>query len=231
MKIHGFQKTTLLDFPGKVACTVFTGGCNFRCPFCHNARLVLDPDSAPTFDENEIVSYLYKRKTILEGLCVTGGEPLMNSDIGDFLARVKEVGLAVKIDTNGTFPDRLKDLVSRGLVDYVAMDIKNCPEKYGSTAGVPGMRLDKINESVEFLLSGAVDFEFRTTTVKELHTPDDFDKIGQWINGAPRYFIQAYKDSGELIEGGLNPMTKDEYLECLARVFPYVAKAELRGID
>lgn len=231
MKIHGFQKTTLLDYPGRVACTVFTGGCNFRCPFCHNAPLVIDPDGAPVFDEDEIVSYLIKRKGILDGLCVTGGEPLMNADIAVFLRRVKDVGLNVKIDTNGTFPDRLKSLVSDGLVDYVAMDIKNSPEKYAVTAGAPGLRLDKINESVAFLLSGAVDFEFRTTAAKELHSPEDFDEIGRWISGAPRYFIQAYKNSGNILGDGLSPMTKDEYLECLERVRPYVKNAELRGVD
>lgn len=155
----------------------------------------------------------------------------MNADIGDFLRRVKETGVAVKIDTNGTFPARLKQLVADGLCDYVAMDIKNCKEKYGVTVGVPDLVLDKICESVDFLLSGAVDFEFRTTTAKELHTPDDFDKIGRWIAGAPRYFIQAYKKSDEQISGDLTTMTKDEYLECLARVKPYVKDASLRGID
>ena len=124
MKIHGFQKTTLLDFPEKVACTVFTGGCNYRCPFCHNAPLVLHPDDAPLFDEDEIVSYLIKRRGILDGLCVTGGEPLMNADIGDFLRRVKDVGLAVKVDTNGTFPDRLKALVADGLERCVDPDFE-----------------------------------------------------------------------------------------------------------
>ena len=231
MKIHGFQKTTLLDFPGRVACTVFTGGCNFRCPFCHNAALVLDPDSAPTISEDEIISYLNRRRGILDGLCVTGGEPLMNADIGDFLRRVKDTGLLVKIDTNGTFPERLRELCSAGLVDYVAMDIKNCREKYGATAGVPNLRLDKIEESVNFLLSGAVDFEFRTTSAKELHTPDDFESIGRWIKGAPRYFIQAYKDSGATIGAPLTPMTKEEYQECLSRVSPFVAHAEIRGVD
>lgn len=231
MKIHGFQKTTLLDFPGHVACTVFTGGCNFRCPFCHNAALVLDPDSAPLFPEDEIIAHLQKRRGILDGLCVTGGEPLMNSDIADFLRRVKEVGLLVKVDTNGTFPERLRELCGAGLVDYVAMDIKNCPEKYAATAGVPNIRLDKISESIEFLLSGSVDFEFRTTSSRELHTPDDFEKIGQWIKGAPRYFIQAYKDSGATIGEPMTPMTKEEYEECLARVKPFVERAEIRGVD
>ncbi len=231
MKIHGFQKTTLLDFPEKVACTVFTGGCNFRCPFCHNAPLVLDPDSAPCFDEDEIISYLIKRRGILDGLCVTGGEPLMNADIGDFLRRVKDVGLAVKVDTNGTFPAHLKSLVSDGLVDYVAMDIKNSPEKYASTAGVLNPKLDKIQESIDFLLSGAVDFEFRTTAAKETHTPADFVKIGEWISGAPRYFIQAYKSSGALVGDELTPMTKEEYTECLHNIAPFVQYAKIRGID
>ena len=231
MKIHGFQKTTLLDFPEKVACTVFTGGCNYRCPFCHNAPLVLHPDDAPLFDEDEIISYLIKRRGILDGLCVTGGEPLMNADIGDFLRRVKDVGLAVKVDTNGTFPDRLKALVADGLVDYVAMDIKNSPEKYALTTGVPDPKLDKINESVAFLLSGKIDGEFRTTAAKELHSPADFTEIGKWIAGAKRYFIQAYKNSGDLVGDELTPMTKEEYTECLRAVEPYVRFVKIRGID
>ena len=231
MIIHGFQKTTLLDYPGKVACTVFTGGCNFRCPFCHNAALVVDPDSAPTFDNDEIIAYLNKRRGILDGLCVTGGEPLLNLDIAQFLRRVKDVGLKVKVDTNGTFPDRLASLIEEGLVDYVAMDIKNSPKKYGETAGVPGMKLDRINESIAYLLGGKVDFEFRTTTAKETHTPDDFSQIGEWIKGAPRYFIQAYKYSGETIGDQLTPMTKEEYSECAERIRPYVGYVGIRGVD
>lgn len=231
MIIHGFQKTTLLDYPGKVACTVFTGGCNFRCPFCHNASLVLRPEDTETYSEEEILSFIYKRRGIIDGMCLTGGEPLINADVGDFLRKVKDAGISVKLDTNGSFPARLKELVSGGLVDYVAMDIKNRPEKYASTTGIDGLAFEKIRESIEFLLSGKVDFEFRTTTVKEFHTPEDFIAIGQLIKGAPRYFIQAYKNSGELISDGLSPLSREEYQKCLENVKPFVKEANLRGID
>ena len=161
MVFHGFQKLTLLDYPERVACTLFTGGCNFRCPFCHNAGLVTHIDEG-AFSEEEVLAYLKKRKGVLDGVCVTGGEPLLQPGLPRFLERVKEEGYAVKLDTNGSFPARLKELVCGGLVDYVAMDIKNAPEKYAETAGA-AVRLEDIRESVSLLLSGAVDYEFRTT--------------------------------------------------------------------
>lgn len=231
MNIYGFQKTTLLDFPGRVACTIFTGGCNFRCPFCHNASLVLSPKSIEPYDKEDILSYINKRKGILDGVCITGGEPLLNNDIDELIKRIKDLGLLVKLDTNGSFPDKLISLVSSGIVDYVAMDIKSSPEKYGAAAGVPGMSMDKINESVSFLLSNAVDYEFRTTAAKGLHVPDDFIQIGRFINGAKRYFIQAYKDSGDIISQGLAPLSSDEYQKCLENVRPFVKMVQLRGID
>ena len=160
MKFYGIQKLTLLDYPGNLACTLFTGGCNFRCPFCHNALLVTELDENYVIDEEEVLAFLEKRKGRLDGVCVTGGEPLINKNIGDFLEKVKALGFKIKLDTNGTNPALLKNLVSRGLVDYAAMDIKNSPEKYAATVGLEKLDMSQIEESVAFLLSDAVDYEF-----------------------------------------------------------------------
>ena len=229
MKINGLQKTTLLDYPGKVACTLFTPGCNFRCPFCHNAGLVLGGEGE-TLSESEILRFLEKRKGILEGVCVTGGEPLLQPDIGDFLAKVKALGLSVKLDTNGSFPARLKSLVSAGVVDYVAMDIKNSPAKYAQTVGVPNFDLAPVRESVEFLKQGALPFEFRTTVVRELHEAEDFEEIGRWIQGAPQYFLQNFTDSGELLSPGLSAHPAERLKSFAAIAEKYVKKVGVRGI-
>lgn len=230
MKISGFQKMTLLDFPGRVACTVFTAGCNMRCPFCHNAALVTHIDNNVSFDESEILDYLNKRKGLLDGVCITGGEPLLQAGIEDFIAKVKAIGYAVKLDTNGTFPEKLISLVDKGLVDYVAMDIKNCKEKYAATAGTQALDIKAIEQSVEFLLKGRVDFEFRTTIVKEFHTVEDIALIGEWIKGAPRYFLQNFVDSGDLICSDMNPTSRDELYKMQQKAQEFVVNTEIRGI-
>ena len=230
MKICGFQKMTMLDYPGKVACTVFTGGCNFRCPFCHNAMLVTDIDENAVYAEDEILSYLNKRKGIIDGVCITGGEPLLQKDIGDFLVKVKETGMPVKLDTNGSYPEKLRELVSRGLVDYVAMDIKNSKEKYPLTVGLPGYDIGKIEESVEFLMSGAVDYELRTTVVREFHTAEDIVKITEWIAGAKRYFLQGFVDSGNLIGSGMSALRPQEMVEICTKAQDLVPNTVLRGV-
>ena len=230
MKICGFQKMTMLDYPGKVACTVFTGGCNFRCPFCHNAMLVTDIDEDAVFSEDEIISYLNKRKGIIDGVCITGGEPLLQKDIGNFLVKVKETGMPVKLDTNGSYPDKLKELVSEGLVDYVAMDIKNSKEKYPLTVGLPGYDIGKIEESVEFLMSDAVDYEFRTTVVREYHTAEDIVEITKWIAGAKRYFLQGFVDSGNLIGSGMSALRPQEMVEICTKAQEIVPNTVLRGV-
>ncbi len=230
MKIHGFQKMTMLDFPGKVACTLFTAGCNFRCPFCHNALLVTEIDAAATYDEKEIFSYLEKRRGILDGVAITGGEPLMNRDIPDLLRKIKALGYAVKLDTNGSYPDLLKSIVNDGLVDYVAMDIKNSKEKYALTVGLPTFDLRPVEESVAFLLSGAVDFEFRTTVVKELHTEKEIAAIADWIAGAPRYFLQNFQASEHMIGSNLHAHDP-EMLENLRRIAARkIPETSLRGV-
>ena len=231
MQIIGLQKLTLLDFPGHVAATVFTGGCNLRCPFCHNATLVTDTSQTPILATDEVLAYLKKRQGILDGVCVTGGEPTLQVDLPDFLRRLKEMGYAVKLDTNGTSPDTLRALIARGLLDYVAMDIKNCRERYGVTAGKIPFDTAPIEESVKLLMSGSVPYEFRTTTVRGIHTAADFRAIGQWIAGAERYYLQGFVDSGSLIGGGFEAFTPGEMREFLAIAREWVPSAQLRGID
>ena len=209
MKIEALQKLTLLDYPGKMAATVFTYGCNLRCPFCHNALLVTE-ESAGGIDTEEVLSFLSKRKGMLEGVCVTGGEPLLQPDIENFLKAIKDMGFMVKLDTNGTLPKKLKDIVRKGLVDYVAMDIKNCRDKYALTSGKTCMDLTAIDESIKFLLSGEIEAEFRTTVVKNFHTEEDLLKITHWISGCDRYFLQQFVDSGNLINTSLEGYSDTE---------------------
>ena len=230
MKIHGFQKMTLLDFPGRVACTLFTGGCNLRCPFCHNASLVTDIDGETEIKKETILDFLSKRHGLLDGVAITGGEPLLQSDIVEFISEIKNMGFAVKLDTNGTFPEKLKHLVNKKLIDYVAMDIKNSPEKYALTSGLLKFDLKSIKESVDFLLCGNVDFEFRTTIVKEFHTINDIEEIGKLIKGAPKYYLQNFVDSGNLIGENLHPVSKEELQKMKKAVSPFIKNVEIRGI-
>ena len=230
MNIQGLQKLTLLDYPGHTACTVFTGGCDLRCPFCHNAPLVLDPNGNPSFTEDEIFALLDKRQGILDGVAVTGGEPLLHKDIGVFLRKVKDRGFAVKLDTNGTFPDRLAELLSAGLVDYAAMDVKNRPEKYAATCGLDRIDLAAVEKSIGLLMASGIEYEFRTTVVKEFHTADDIEAIARWISGAKRYFLQAFRDSGALLAGGCSGVPAEDMREMARRAAPYVGLCELRGV-
>ncbi len=230
MKICGFQKLTLLDFPGRVACTVFTGGCNFRCPFCHNALLVTELSGTEEIPKSEVVNYLKKRAGILDGICVTGGEPLLQPDIEEFLSELKSLSLAVKLDTNGSFPEKLRRIVEKGLCDYVAMDIKNSKERYAETVGIDGFDISPIEESVDFLLSKRVDFEFRTTVVRELHTEEDIEKISRWISGAPRYFLQNFVDSGKLIGDNLSPVSPEKLEAMRKNALKHIDFVELRGV-
>lgn len=230
MVIQGLQKLTLLDYPGKVACTIFTAGCNFRCPFCHNASLVVDTYKNEEIKLEDIFAFLKKRMGVLDGVCVTGGEPLIQSDIEPFLRRIKEMGYAVKLDTNGSFPDKLRKLVDEKLVDYVAMDIKNSQESYGKTIGIQDYDIRNIHRSVQYLLSDAVPYEFRTTVVLEFHQRSDFESIGRWIKGAKRYYLQQFVDSGDLIREGLHGYDKVIMEQALEVVSRYVQTAEIRGL-
>lgn len=229
MIIKGLAKLTLLDYPGKVACTVFTGGCNFRCPFCHNASLAVRPGEVNAIDEEEFFSFLAKRRGVLEGVCVTGGEPMLMPDLDAFLERIKLFGYSVKLDTNGSFPEKLIHLVEAGLVDKVAVDIKNSPESYGKTVGIENYDLTPVLKTVEYLKADHVDYEFRTTVVNELHSASDFDSIGRWIKGAKAYYLQQFIDSGDLIGEGLSAPDKVKMESYLAIVNKYVSNSHIRG--
>lgn len=230
--IKGLQKITLLDFPGKVACTVFTGGCNFRCPFCHNASLVTHTETAKNISQEEIFSYLSHRKGILDGVGITGGEPLLHKEIADFCRKIHDLGLLVKLDTNGSFPDRLRALIEEGLVDYIAMDIKNCKEAYAETCGLRDMsaEVSKIEESIRLIMNAGIPYEFRTTVVRELHSKERLIALAKEISGAERFFLQTFTDSGDLIGEGLSAYSAEEMEELLHWIKPILPSAELRGI-
>ena len=228
MYISGLQKLTLLDFPGRLAATVFLGGCNFRCPFCHNASLVLEPASLEKISEDEFFEFLNSRKGKLTGVCITGGEPTLYPTLKDFIRKIKDMSFAVKLDTNGTDPDLLLSLIEEGLLDYVAMDIKNSPERYSESAGCE-VDMEKIKRSVDILLSGKVEYEFRTTVVRELNSIEDFKAISAWIKGAKRYFLQTFKDSGSLIGSGFSAYSEEETRAILEQILPYVPNAQIRS--
>lgn len=230
MNIQGLQKLTLLDYPGKMACIIFTAGCNLRCPFCHNSALVINPPKESEFSVDEILDFLKKRQGILEGVVITGGEPLLQNDLEDFIVKIREIGYSVKLDTNGTFPDRLRNLIDKGLLDYVAMDVKASPNGYPPSVGIGGYDVSKINESINLLLEGRVDYEFRTTVVREFHSIFDMKYLGEWLKGAKRHYLQAFKDSGELIGFGLSAVPKAEMEEMRKIMLEYVDLCEIRGI-
>ncbi len=231
MRIHGFQTLTLLDYPGLLACTIFLGHCNFRCPFCQNGNLVLHPEREPEVPEEEVMAHLKKRRGILEGVCVTGGEPTLDPELPEFLRKIKALGYRVKLDTNGTRPDLLKELAGEGLIQMAAVDIKACHDNYPSLCGLLHPDLDAIKETVDFLINGTLDYEFRTTVVKELHSEQDFVAIGKWLSGAKAYYLQAYRDSEEVLQPGFSSFSyKDleHFRQILMQTIPLV---ELRGID
>lgn len=230
MKISGLQKTTLLDYPGHVAATVFLGGCNFRCPFCHNGDL-LDGGGDEPFSEEDVLAFLKKRAGLLEGVCITGGEPTLHEGLEEFIIRVRRLGLKVKLDTNGYRPGVLKRLCQSSLLSYVAMDVKAGRGNYGTAAGLPGIDIKRIEESVSFLLSGTVPYEFRTTVVKELHSDRDFEDIARWIKGCRAYYLQSYRDSEQVLVPGFSACTKEELLHFMDIVRPSAELVELRGVD
>ena len=228
MNVQGFQKLTLLDFPGRTACTVFTGGCNLRCPFCHNAGLVRTPLAGPNLTD-EVLAYLRKRQGILDGVCVTGGEPLLQPDLEDFLRKVKEMGYAVKLDTNGMLPKRLEAILATKLVDYVAMDVKSSPDGYAAATGTDA-DVSAVSDSLSLLRRSGIPYELRTTAVRGIHTEADFHAIGEWIGDVPAYFIQRFVDSGQLLGGGFDAFSDEEMEHLLATVREQVPSAQLRGM-
>ena len=234
--LSGLQKMTLLDYPGKVACTVFTQGCNFRCPFCHNSNL-LEGQGEDALSQEALLEFLKKRVNLLDGVCITGGEPTLHPELENLLTEIKALGYLIKLDTNGNRPAVLKDLVEKGLVDYVAMDLKNSPARYGETAGVPNMTLKNIEESIRFLLSGKVAYEFRTTVVDELHEVADIEAIGAWLEKldsdrkAENYFIQPYVDRESVLVSGFHTPPKEKLLQMAEKAAPYVKNVNIRGMD
>lgn len=231
MKIYGLQKTTLVDYPGHVATTLFTGGCNFRCPYCHNGDLVIGLDDIEPYAMEDIFSHLQKRKGVLDGVVISGGEPTLQTDLPDFIRQIKELGYLVKLDTNGTNPAMLRSLVEEGLVDYVAMDIKHSRAKYASISHAADDSLESIAASVNYLKEGHVDYEFRTTLCKELHKETDMTAIGLWLMGAKAYYLQPYKESEQVIQPGFHPhdaATLESFVHILSAFIP---KVEIRGFD
>lgn len=228
MDIHGFQPMTLLDWPGKVGCTVFLAGCNFRCPFCHNGPLVEGECPAPALTLETLRDFLTRRQGLLDGVCVSGGEPLLHPQLPQLLDAIKAQGFLVKVDTNGSFPHKLQELWKLGLVDYVAMDIKNSPGRYAETVGVSGLDLGPIRESVAWLLEGQVDYEFRTTVVRQFHDAASFAQIGPWIAGARRYFLQTFTHRDSVLRDGLSAWDGETMEGFAAQMRPYVDHVEVR---
>ena len=232
MKISGIQKLTLLDYPGTVACTVFTAGCNFRCPFCHNAMLVLPEQiEDASLGEDEVLSFLKKRRGVLDGVAITGGEPLLHRDLPELLGKIKALGYKIKLDTNGSNPELLRGIIENRLVNRVAMDIKNAPEAYGETVGVTGFDISPIAKSKDMLLFGDIDYEFRTTVVKGIHTKESLLEAAKWIAGAKEYYLQQFKDSGNLIlPGGLAAYDEKDMHALADAVREYVPAVQVRGV-
>lgn len=228
MVIGGLQKMTLLDYPGKIACTVFLPGCNLRCPYCHNSALVIPEKLTEGFPQEELLTFLQKRQGKLDGVCITGGEPTIHRELPQLIRRIKDLGFLVKLDTNGSNPGMLEDLIREGLIDYAAMDIKNSPAWYQKTCGGISI-LEPAGKSLELLKTDAIDYELRTTVCKPLHDSASMESLGQWIQGAKRYFIQNFEDSGDLVGTGMKPFSQRELEEFLNIVRAYVPEAHIRG--
>lgn len=226
--IGGLQKVTLLDFPGKVACTVFLTGCNLRCPYCHNPDLVLTKDNGKYISEKEFFEFLLSRKGKLDGVCITGGEPTLYPNLTNLIRRIREMGFLVKLDSNGTVPEILKPLLREKLLDYVAIDIKNAPSQYAETCGADV--IEYVEKSVALLKNSNIDYEFRTTVCHPFHSPKCMEEIGRWLRNAKRYYIQPFVDSGNLLGSGISAMAKPELKTLLKAVKPYIPAAELRGV-
>ena len=231
MKIHGLQKMTLLDFPGKVACTVFLGGCDLRCPFCHNAELI-DGTAPAVMESEELLAFLKKRQGLLEGVAVTGGEPLLRGrELTELAERIRDLGYPLKLDTNGTHPERLREIIDRGVAAYIAMDIKNSPERYAQTCGLAEMDTGPVRESAALLMEGRTAYEFRTTVVEELHDAESFRGIGEWIRGARRYYLQKFTDRETVPFEGFHAPSDEQMRHYRDIAAEYIPETALRGVD
>lgn len=231
MEIHGFNKTTLLDYPGHIAATVFTGGCNFRCPFCHNGGLVLCPGEQEVIPEQEVLGYLEKRRGILEGVCITGGEPTLHRELPDFIRSIRELGYPVKLDTNGYRPGVLWELLNAELLDYVAMDIKAAKSNYARAAGLEMPEISLLEESVAIIQSSGIDYEFRTTVVRGIHRVEEFEAVGRWLKGSKAYYLQAFRGSENIIQSGFDTFSIEEMERMANLARKYIDKVELRGVE
>ncbi|MCT4596497.1 MAG: anaerobic ribonucleoside-triphosphate reductase activating protein [Vallitalea sp.] len=230
MNIKGFAKTTLLDYPGHIASTIFTGGCNFNCPYCHNGDLVLDFHNMSNISEQEVLTHIKKRSSIIDGICISGGEPTLQHDLLDFMEKVKFYNLKIKLDTNGSNPHIIKQAYENNLVDYIAMDIKNSKQKYSVTCD-KNINIDKIQQSIDYIIDCGINYEFRTTIVKEFHTENDIIEIGKWLNGSKQYFLQQYVERDKQIKEGLHSHNENTILEYAQIVKPYFQNVSIRGID
>ena len=233
MKIAGLQKMTLLDYPGKVACTVFLPGCNFRCPFCHNGEL-LDGHAPTLMEDTELLAFLKTRRGILDAVCVSGGEPTLHPGLENLLRAIQGLGFLTKLDTNGSHPDLLKHLVRSGLLDYVAMDVKNSPARYAETAGLDTMDLSAIEQSIRFLLTDGVDYEFRTTVVSQLHDETSIREMGEWVNSlgdikAKRFFLQPFTDRETVLFSGLSAPGEEKLARYVQQLIPFAEAVSIRG--
>ena len=230
MNINGLQKLTLLDYPGHVAATVFLAGCNMRCPWCHNSELI-DGTAEAVMDDGKLLKFLEGRKGILDGVCFTGGEPLLRPELPELMRKIKDMGYLVKLDPNGYLPDRLKKLLDENVLDYVAMDIKNSPERYAETAGLSHIDMEKIRLSISHILGHDTDYEFRTTVMEPLHDDASFEGIGRLIEGADKYFLQMFADRDTVVYSGFSAPEKDDVLRYADIMRRYVKEVGIRGID
>lgn len=231
MQICGFNKTTLLDYPDHLACGIFLGGCNFNCPFCQNGTLVLSPSSQPSIPKEEILAHLKKRKGILEGICISGGEPTLAPDLLDFMKEIKELDYNIKLDTNGYKPEVVKAVIEQGLVDYIAMDIKSSKEEYPVLCGKPNLEIERIVETVSIIQTVGIKHEFRTTVVNPFHTEASFEAIGQWLQSDSPYYLQEFRDSEDVIQPGLSTFSQETMLHFKDILLPYLPNTHLRGME
>lgn len=231
MIIRGLNKTTLLDYPGRVACTIFTGGCNLRCQFCHNSSLIVSTDLESTISEKEIFAFIEKRKNILQGICITGGEPTLNPDLEDFIRKIRAYHLLIKLDTNGLRPDVINNLISNSLIDYIAMDIKGPLDDYRNITQTPNLDISQIQKSIDIIKQSNIDYEFRTTVVSELHNDNSFEEIGRLLKGSRAYFLQPYKESEGVLCPGLSIPTRDSMEKYLTIARKYIPCSSIRGLD
>jgi pyruvate formate lyase activating enzyme len=230
MKFHGLIKSTLVDYPDKLACTLFTGGCNLRCPFCHNSDLVLNPESQPYLSDEEVTKFLEGRKRYMDGVCITGGEPLLQAGIAEFCKYLKSLGYLVKLDTNGAFPEKLKTLLDLNLIDYVAMDVKNTKEEYARTVGYSEISIEPFEKSIEIIKNSGIEHEFRTTVVKEFHAVENLIEIAKWIGRDQKYYLQTFSDKGSNIQSGLHGYSADEEKAMQIQLKNHIDFVEIRGL-